>query len=229
MAPRILVIEDHGKTLDALCRGLDAEGFETTGARSGEEGFFLAVNEPFDLVILDRMLPGREGLEILRALRREHVACPVLVVTARDSVADRVEGLEAGADDYVVKPFAFDELVARVRVLLRRRPEEPRLAIRADDLELDLVSRTVTREGQQVELTNKEFELLRYLALNRNSVVSRRMIAREVWKEIRRATPLDNVIDVHVARLRKKIDEPFSYRMIHTIRGVGFVLRTRGG
>ena len=212
----------------ALQAGLEREGYQVLVALTGEDGFFRLHEEPFDLVVLDLMLPGRGGLEILRAMRERGIETPVLVLTARDTVEDRVIGLDAGADDYLVKPFAFAELVARVRAILRRgAAEEPRL--RTGDLELDRLARTVARAGDEISLTQREFELLEFLMLHAGQVVSREMIARDVWKETMRATPLDNVIDVHMARLRRKI-EPHAAadRTIETVRGVGFVLRADG-
>jgi DNA-binding response OmpR family regulator len=221
---RILVIEDEPKVGRALQDGLQAEGYDVSLAHSGEDGFFLATNEPFDLLLLDVMLPGRDGLEVLRALRRQSVSMQVLLLTARDAVEDRVAGLDAGADDYLVKPFAFPELCARIRALLRRGKSESVCILKVGSLEIDPTARTVIREATRLELTVREFELLEFLARNCNRVVSREMLLREVWREPDRPTPLDNVIDVHVARLRRKVDEPFGKRLLHTVRGVGFIL-----
>src|SRR6184192_2083789 len=194
-------------------------------ARTGEEGSFRANAEVFDLVVLDLMLPGRSGLEILQTLRQRHIETPVLILTARDGVEDRVLGLDLGADDYLVKPFALPELLARIRALVRRgRPSEI-LRLKAADLEMDLISRRVTRGSRSIDLTSREFELLEYLLRHHQQLVSREMLARDVWKEPSRATPLDNVIDVHIARLRKKVDQDAPAKLIHTVRGVGFVLR----
>ncbi len=174
---------------------------------------------------MSSMLPGRSGLEILQALRQRRIQTPVLVLTARDGVDDRVLGLDLGADDYLVKPFALPELLARIRALLRRgRPSEA-LRLKAADLELDVVTRRATRADRPLDLTVREFELLEYLLRHQGHLVSREMLAREVWKEPRRATPLDNVIDVQMTRLRKKVDSDASPRLIHTVRGVGFVLK----
>ena len=222
---RILVVEDERKLAQVLTAALEAEHYDVVAAATGEDGFFRANAEAFDLVILDLMLPGRSGLEILRTLRQRHLATPVLILTARDGVEDRVTGLDLGADDYLVKPFALPELLARIRALLRRgRPSEA-LRLKAGDLELDLVSRRAARGDRVLDLTVREFELLEYLLRHQGHMVSREMLAREVWKEPRRATPLDNVIDVQIARLRKKVDVEARQRLIHTIRGVGFVLR----
>jgi len=221
---RILVVEDEPKVAGALREGLQQEGFEAVVALTGEDGFFRLHDESFDLVILDLMLPGRSGLQILETMRERGLDTPVLVLTARDAVEDRVAGLDTGADDYLTKPFAFAELVARVRALLRRGSAEETL-LRAGELELDRLARTVMRAGTAIDLTHREFELLEVLMRNAGHVVSREMLARDVWKETMRATPLDNVIDVHVARLRRKIDSDGRLRHIHTVRGVGFVLR----
>jgi two-component system copper resistance phosphate regulon response regulator CusR len=222
---RILVIEDEQKLAKALLEGLQAEQYGVALAHSGEEGFYLVQTEPFDLVVLDVMLPGRSGLEILTAMRRHGIRTPVLMLTARDAVEDRVRGLDTGADDYLLKPFAFPELLARIRALSRRGiPESaPRLGI--GDLEVDVVGRSVTRAGQLLDLTAREFELLEYLVRHQGHVVSREMLTRDVWKESGRHTPLDNVIDVHMARLRRKIDDQFDQKLVHTVRGVGFVVR----
>lgn len=222
---RILVVEDEPKLAVALKEGLESDQFEVTLAKSGEEGFFLLYSCTFDLVLLDVMLPGRDGLEILRQLRKSSVSIPVLLLTAKDSVDDRVLGLDAGADDYLVKPFAFPELQARIRALLRRGGPDTRVKLLLADLEMEVASRTVFRGGNAVDLTAREYDLLEYLLRNQGAVVSREMLVRDVWKETMRATPLDNVIDVHVARLRRKIDDGFDQKLLHTVRGVGFVLR----
>ena len=213
------------KVANALREGLEGEKFEVIVERTGEGAFFRVNTESFDVILLDLTLPGRDGLEILQALRQRGVKAPVLVLTARDSLQDRVTGLDAGADDYLIKPFAFAELLARIRALVRRGrvAETPRLLV--GDLEMDLVTRKVTRNAQPVELTVREFELLEYLLRYNGQVVSRETLARDVWKETARTTPLDNVIDVHIARLRRKVDLDQSIKLIHTVRGVGFMLR----
>lgn len=221
---RILIIEDEVRVAQSIKRGLEAEGFDALHAGTGEEGFFLVSTELFDLLILDLMLPGRDGLEILRTVRQRGLATPVLILSARDTVQDRVHGLDLGADDYLVKPFAFEELLARIRGLLRRGRPLDALRLAVADLEVDRVTRRVVRAGTPIDLTAREYELLEYLMLNHGRAISREMLARDVWHEVRRATPLDNVIDVHIARLRKKVDQGRGKPLIHTIRGVGFVL-----
>jgi two-component system copper resistance phosphate regulon response regulator CusR len=222
---RILIVDDDEKTACALASGLDRGGFSTETAHTGEEGFFRLHAGTFDLVVLDWMLPGRSGIEILKTLRSRGNKTPVLLLTARDAVDDRVLGLESGADDYLVKPFAFAELVARIRTLLRRTgPSEPLKKTMAD-LVVDLEARRAWRTNQPIELTPREFDLLAFLLRQPGQVVSREMLAKEVWREAHRATPLDNVIDVHVTHLRRKVDEGHVIKLIHTIRGVGFVLR----
>jgi DNA-binding response OmpR family regulator len=221
---RILVIEDEKKVALALQKGLESEHYEVRVAMTGEEGFFLLSERPFDLVVLDLMLPGRDGMEILRTLRKTHDRTPVLILTARDTVEDKILGLDLGADDYLVKPFAFPELSARIRALLRRGRSDQVLKLKLADLEMDLVKHTAIRGQQSLPLTAKEFELLEFLLRHQGHVVTRDMLAREVWKETERATPLDNVIDVHIGRLRRKIDEPFQEKLLRTVRGVGFIL-----
>lgn len=222
---RILVVEDEVKVALALREGLEREKYEVVVAPTGEEGFFLVNAQEFDLVILDLMLPGRDGVQVLSTLRKRGLQTPVLILTARDAVEDRVKGLDSGADDYLVKPFAFPELLARVRARLRRARTEPTPQLRLADLEMDVLSRNAKRRGRHLDLTLREFELLEYLLRHKEEVVSREMLARDVWKETSRATTLDNVIDVHINRLRRKVDEPFDRKLIHTVRGVGFVLR----
>jgi len=223
---RVLIVEDEKKVAKALRDGLEAEHYEVRVASTGEEGFFLVNHESFDVVVLDLMLPRRDGLEVLTTLRRRGLQTPVLILTAKDTVADRVHGLDSGADDYLVKPFAFPELLARIRALLRRGRPDQILKLQQDDLAMDLVTRNVARAGQTLELTVKEFELLEYLLRHAGQVVSREMLGREVWHVTARAAPLDNVIDVTIARLRRKIDDPFERKLLHTVRGVGFPLRS---
>jgi DNA-binding response OmpR family regulator len=221
---RILVVEDDRKVAKALREGLQAEHYDVRVASNGEEGFFLVNHETFDVVLLDLMLPRRDGIEVLTTLRKRGLQTPVLILTAKDTVEDRVHGLDLGADDYLVKPFAFPELVARIRALLRRGRMDQVLKLQFDDLEMDLVTRRVTRRASAIDLTTKEFELLEYLLRHQGQVVSREMLARDVWQVTVRATPLDNVIDVSIARLRRKIDDPFDKTLLHTVRGVGFML-----
>lgn len=221
--PRLLVIEDQKKLQKSLQRGLGEEGYEVVSALTGEEGYFQATTESFDAIVLDLMLPGRPGLEILRELRGRNFTKPILILTARDAVEDRVAGLNAGADDYLVKPFAFAELVARLRALLRRDQGGRELVLRVDDLELDLLSRTVIRDGLEFELTKREYELLEYLVRHKNSIVTRDMISRDVWKES--SGVLTNTIDVYINLLRKKVERPDKRQIIHTLRGVGYSVR----
>jgi len=202
---RVLLIEDDAKTARALASGLRGEGFETVTAKTGEEGFFLVSRESFDVVILDWMLPGRDGIEVLRTLRAGGSKTPVLLLTARD---------------------AFAELLARVRALLRRVDSGSALRQQIGDLTLNMQTRRVARGSREIALTPREFDLLMFLAQYHDQTVTRQMIAREVWREPNRATPLDNVIDVHLAHLRRKLDEGETVKLIQTVRGVGFVLRT---
>jgi DNA-binding response OmpR family regulator len=222
---RILVVEDEHKVARALKEGLESERFDIVVAATGEDAFFRINTEKYDLILLDLNLPGRDGLEILVTIRKRGLATPVLLLTARDGLEDRVTGLNAGADDYLVKPFAFEELLARIRALLRRGRTSDLLRLGVADLDLDIVSRKVTRAGRGVDLTTREFELLEYLMRHEGQVVLRDMLARDVWKETARGTPLNNVIDVHIARLRRKVDpEPYP-KLIHTVRGVGFMVK----
>ncbi len=222
---RILIVEDEPKLAQALKQGLEAEHYEVKVAATGEDGFFLVNTEVFDLMLLDLMLPGRDGFEALAALRGRGLQTPVLITSARDAVEDRIRALDSGADDYLVKPFAFPELLARIRALIRRGRADQILRLRVADLEMDLVTRKVCRADQVLDLTGREFELLEYLLRHDGQIVSREMLARDVWHEVQRATPLDNVIDVHIARLRKKVDGGAGSKLIHTLRGVGFLLR----
>lgn len=226
---RVLVVEDERKVAKALQEGLERESYSVAVAHTGEDGYFQASAEQFDLIILDVMLPGRNGIEVLAALRRQEPKVPVLLLTARDSVEDRVLGLDSGADDYLVKPFAFPELLARVRALLRRGRVEPAATLRLVDLQMDLVTRTVKRGIRRIDLTAREFELLEFLLRHQGQVVSREMLARDVWKETTRHSPLDNVIDVHMVRLRRKVDEGSPVKLLHTVRGIGFLLKAEIG
>jgi DNA-binding response OmpR family regulator len=220
--PRVLVVEDEAKLRRALERGLRTEGYEVAAAEDGEEGSRLAMAEPFDCVVLDRMLPGRDGLQVLADLRRAGRAVPVLLLTARDAVEDRVAGLDAGADDYLVKPFAFAELLARVRVLIRGRGERETV-LYAADLQVDLLERRVLRGEVEVPLKPREFEVLAYLLRHKNHIVTRDMLGREVWREADHA--LTNVIDVTMNTLRRKLERAGLPPLIHTLRGRGYSLR----
>jgi two-component system copper resistance phosphate regulon response regulator CusR len=221
---RVLVVEDQKKHLDSLRRGLEAEGYEVAIASTGEDGLALAIREDVDAIVLDLMLPGRDGMGILRELRSNGFAKPILILTARDSVEDRVRGLDEGANDYLVKPFAFAEFLARLRALLRRDlPGRPPLVLRAGDLEMDLLGRKVTRSGDLLELTGREYELLEYLLRHKNEVVTRDMIALDVWKE--RTGAMTRIIDVYINALRKKVDRIGRTALIQTVRGVGYALR----
>jgi DNA-binding response OmpR family regulator len=221
----ILVVEDEQKMAKALREGLEADDYAVSVAHTGEEGFYLAQAKTFDMMILDVMLPGRDGFEILATLRQRGMKTPVMLLTSRDTLEDRVRGLDIGADDYLVKPFAFPELLARMRALLRRGNSDAIQVQKIADLELNVALRSVTRAGESLELTAREFDLLHYLLINKDRVVSREMLAREIWKEVSRQTPLDNVIDAQMVRLRRKIDGQFERKLLQTVRGVGFILR----
>jgi DNA-binding response OmpR family regulator len=222
---RVLVIEDEIKVATALKKGLETESYEVVLSHTGEEGFFQLNSQTFDLVILDLMLPGRDGFEILATLRKRGITTPIMILTARDTVEDRVRGLDSGADDYLVKPFAFPELLARIRLLLRRGRSDTLLCLHLADLEMNLATRKVNRGEVPIELTVKEFELLEYLLRHGDQIVSREMLALDLWQVKDRSTPLDNVIDVHIARLRRKVDGPFDKKLVKTVRGVGFVMK----
>jgi len=225
---KVLVVEDEFKVANAIKEGLEQEGYKATLALTGEDGYFLATTDHFDLILLDIMLPGRDGLEILGKIREQGQKIPILMLTARDTIEDRVLGLDSGADDYLVKPFAFPELVARIRALLRRGNTEEVSKLTIAQLQLDRVKRKVSRNGQQISLTLKEYELLEYLLSHKEEVVTRQMLAKEVWDVNERATSLNNVIDVHINHLRSKIDDPFDKPYLKTIRGVGFILTEEG-
>lgn len=221
---RILVVEDDRGTAGFIKKGFSEQGFAVDTAFDGEEGLHLAGSNSYDVLILDVMLPGLSGFHLLKELRKQAVFTPALFLTARDEKRDVVYGLELGADDYLVKPFAFSELLARVRAVLRRGPQEqlsPCLSI--DDLSLDLISRTAQRGGRSIELTGKEFHLLEYLLKNAGQVLTRTMIIEKVWGYSFDTS--SNIIEVHINRLRAKIDKDFSPKLIHTIKGIGYVLK----
>ena len=220
---RILVVEDETKVASFIRRGLEAEHYRVDVATDGQSGLDRVFDEDYDLMILDVMLPKRDGLSVLKEIRRRRLSIPVLMLTARDTIPDRVAGLDSGADDYLTKPFAFEELVARVRALLRRgAPAQPPILSLAD-LQLNPVSREVTRAGQPIALTAKEFALLEFFLRHPGRVLSRALIAQHVW-----GVDFDtftNVIDVYVNYVRKKIDANFTPKLLHTVRGVGYVLK----
>jgi DNA-binding response OmpR family regulator len=220
---RILIVEDQKTLAASVLRGLKEEGFEAAAAHTGEEGFYLAMTQQPDALVLDVMLPGRDGFKVLGDLRSGGFVKPVLMLTSRDAVDDRVRGLNGGADDYLVKPFAFAELVARLRALLRRNLGDRELVLRADNLEVDLVARRVVRAGVEVQLGGREFELLAYLLRHKNSVVTRDMLSRDVWKEPDGL--MTNVIEVCINSLRKSVESAAQRQLIHTVRGVGYALR----
>jgi two-component system copper resistance phosphate regulon response regulator CusR len=221
--PRLLIVEDEPKLLHGLEQGLWGEGYEVIAAASGEDGLRLALTQSFEGVVLDWMLPGRDGLQVLSELRQKGKTVPVLLLTARDAIDDRVSGLDAGADDYLVKPFAFAELLARLRALLRREQTERSVVLRAGDMELDFLERRVRRGGVEILLTQREFDVLAYLLRHKNTIVTRDMLGREVWKDPDHA--LTNVIDVYMKLLRRKVEKAGQPPLIHTIRGVGYSLR----
>jgi DNA-binding response OmpR family regulator len=221
---RVLVVEDEKKVADALREGLEGEGYEVAVEYTGGGAVARLEAGSFDAIVLDLMLPGRSGYEILALLRGRGDHTRVLVLTARDTVDDRVKGLNVGADDYLVKPFAFAELLARLRAVLRRGRTTDALQLEVGDLRVDVARRKVTRGGRAVDLTAREFDVLHYLLRNAGQIVSREALARDVWTETARSTTLDNVMDVHIARLRRKIDLDEAVRLIHTVRGVGFIV-----
>lgn len=219
---RILIVEDEVKTADYLRKGLSVSGFVVDVAQQGEDGLHLAMTEYYDLIVLDVQLPGRDGWSILQSLRRAGRQTPVLFLTASDTVADRIKGLDLGADDYLVKPFAFSELLARARSILRRGPTRQPEMLRVLDLELDLPRHKAARAGQRLDLTPKEFALLSLLVRRKGEVLSRTLIAELVWEM--HFDSDTNVVDVAVRRLRSKVDDPYPQKLIRTVRGVGYVL-----
>jgi two-component system copper resistance phosphate regulon response regulator CusR len=219
---RLLLIEDERKVADVVARGLRAERYAVDVAYDGNGGWDMASNIDYDLIILDLMLPGLNGTELLRRLRRQGSKAPVLVLTARDATKDKVENFEAGADDYLTKPFAFAELLVRVKALLRRPPVDHDHTLRVADLEIDRLTQQVKRDGKRIDLTSKEYALLEYLAAHAGRVLSRTMIIEHVWDESFEG--LTNIVDVYVRHLREKVDEGHELKLIRTVRGVGYCL-----
>jgi len=223
---RILIVEDDTTMGNALLSALSKQGYEATLARTGEDAFFLIHKSRPDVVVLDLTLPGRSGLEILGQIRAEEMDVRVLILTSHNSVDDRVVGLNAGADDYLGKPFSLPELMARLAALLRRnKPAAHGSSLRLADLNVNLETRVAHRSGVQLELTAREYDILLYLLEHREHAVSREMLVKDVWRETSRFTPIDNVIDVQMKRLRRKLDDPFPVKLLHTLRGIGFILR----
>ncbi len=220
---RILVIEDEAKIAQFIKRGLKEEGYAVDVANDGEEGHFLLSSNEYDAIILDLMLPKIDGLTLCRTLRKEGNQTPIIMLTAKDTVKDKVKGLDSGADDYLPKPFAFEELLARVRVLLRKKDSRVQTQLKVDDLNLDLLTHKVTRQDREIDLTVKEYALLEYLMRNAGNIVTRTMISEHVW-DINFDT-FTNVIDVYINYLRNKIDSGFADKMIHTVRGKGYLLK----
>ena len=221
---RILLVEDEPKAGEYLRKGLSESGYVVDWVRTGADGLHCATSEDYDLIVLDVMLPGMDGWQVIAELRKTR-STPVLFLTARDEVDDRIKGLELGADDYLVKPFAFAELVARIRTLLRRGPIRESDLLHIADMEIDVMKRRVTRNGERIDLTTKEFSLLHLMAKRRSEVLSRSLIASQVWDM--NFDSDTNVVDVAIRRLRIKIDEPYAPALIHTVRGMGYVLEDR--
>jgi two-component system, OmpR family, response regulator len=220
---KILLIEDDLETAEYLVSGLTEEGLVVDHAKNGHDGLLLAAGETYDLMVVDRMLPGLDGLRIVKTIRGAGVKTPVLFLTTMAGVDDRVEGLEAGADDYLVKPFAFSELLARLHALARRPPlTAEETVLKVADLEMDLIRRKVGRDGQAIDLQPREFRLLEYLMRNAGRVVTRTMLLEQVWEF--HFDPKTNVVETHISRLRAKVDKPFDRELIHTVRGAGYSL-----
>ncbi len=222
---RILVVEDNKLTSDYIQKGLAERGHIVDIADNGEDGFYLAASEPYDLIILDVMLPQKSGWSIIKDLRKQNNETPVIFLTARDAVPDRIKGLDLGADDYLVKPFAFSELVARIRTITRRAPIRRSDVCRVADLEMDITRHKVSRSGKVLDLTAKEFLLLELLIRRKGEVLSKSFITGQVWGILFDSD--SNPVEVAIRRLRKKVDEPFEVSLIHTVRGVGYVLEER--
>jgi two-component system OmpR family response regulator len=224
---RFLVVEDDRDTRDFVVQGLEESGHLADSAADGREGLFLALERDYDALVVDRMLPGLDGLSIVKTLRAEGRGIPILILSALGEVDDRVEGLRRGGDDYLVKPFAFTELLARLEALTRRRETDgPETKLQVGDLEMDLLSRRVKRAGRLIELQPREFRLLEYLMRHSGQVVTRTMLLEKVWDY--HFDPQTNVIDVHMSRIRSKIDKGFDPPLLHTVRGAGYVLRVPG-
>ena len=219
---RILLVEDEKKVADIIVRGLKAERFAVDVCHDGQSGWEAANTYNYDLIILDLMLPGLSGTEILERVRRKNQSVPILILTARDGMADKLKNFEAGADDYLTKPFAFAELLVRVKALLRRGPVSRASVLRVNDLEIDRLSQNVHRAGKRIELTAKEYALLEYLATQPNRVFSRTMIIEHVWDQSFQG--LTNIVDVYVRHLRAKVDDAFAVKLLRTVRGVGYSL-----
>ncbi len=227
MSVRILVVEDDMVIGSCIEKALTGVGYTVVRATTGEDAFFVATTQSFDLMVLDLCLGGRDGLAVLSALRASNKDLPVMILSGRCEVTDRVAGLQTGADDYLTKPFSMAELEARLEALLRRGRLEKSLKLNVGDLFMDVALRNVKRATRAIGLTALEFDMLELLMRRALSVVSRETLAREIWKEVNRVTPLDNVIDVHIGRIRKKVDLPGQNPLIHTVRGVGFLLSPR--
>ncbi len=219
---KILLVEDDARVASFIRRGLKEENYVVDLASDGEQGLFLAQTQDYDLIVLDLLLPKKSGLEVLEALRKDRITIPILILTARDEPRDKVQGLDKGADDYLTKPFEFEEFLARIRALLRRRGDLVGTVLRAGELEFDTLRRKVTREGKEIVLTQREYSLLEFFLRHVNQVVTRSMLSEHVWEQD--FDSLTNVIDVHVARLRKKIDDDFSVKLLKTVRGSGYKL-----
>jgi two-component system, OmpR family, copper resistance phosphate regulon response regulator CusR len=224
MATKVLIVEDDNDIADGLDYALTRNGFVVTVCRTGEDGFFLALTENYGLVLLDVVLPGRNGLEILAALRKKTLHVPIIMLSTRNEVEDRVKALSLTADDYIGKPFALNELLERMHAVLRRSNSAAVTELCVDNLKLNSVARSVTRGEKVLDLTLREFEILLFLMQRPGITVTRTMLAQEVWKDVKRATPLDNVIDVHISRLRRKIEFDGQKELLHTVRGIGFCI-----
>lgn len=222
----ILLIEDEIKLARSLEQGLAGQGHNVSLVCNGKIGYQEAIKNNYDLLLLDIMLPGMDGFELLKKVRNRAVSTPVLILSARDALDDRIHGLDIGADDYLVKPFALAELYARVRAFERRQNDEILdTEISLNEFTLELLQRRASINNEAIELTQREYDLLKYLVMNRNQIVTRDMIAQQIWNNKQRATPMDNVIDVHIAHLRKKIDTRLKKTLIHTVRGIGFIVK----